>query len=113
MLEVENLITKGVLQIIPAGDSRGYEVPARSGVYIMEAQNLDTVLLRMLLQRIGEDCKVIVDGDRQEQTDLDIYANDNGMKKMSQVFRGESIFGQVDLQTIERSKIAKIAERMK
>lgn len=113
MLEVENLIAKGVLQIIPAGDSRGYEVPAHSGVYIMEAQNLDTVLLRMLLQRIGEDCKVIVDGDRLEQTDLDIYANDNGMKKMSQVFRGEPIFGQVDLKTIERSKIARIAERMK
>lgn len=113
IIEVESLITKGVLQIIPAGDSRGYEVPARSGVYLMEAQNLDTVLLRMLLQRIGEDCKVIVDGDRQEQTDLDIYANNNGMRKMSEVFRGESIFGQVDLKTIERSHIAKIAERMK
>lgn len=111
--EVERLVANSELVIIPAGDCRGYEVPNNSGVYVMEAQNLDTVLLRMLLQRIGDNCKVIIDGDRQEQTDLDIYANDNGMQKMSQVFRGESIFGQVDLQSIERSKIAEIAERMK
>ena len=67
----------------------------------------------MLLQRVGDDCKIIVDGDREEQTDLDIYTNDNGMEKMSEVYRGEDIFGQVDLQSIERCRIGKIAERMK
>lgn len=113
MLEVERLVNEQKLVIIPAGDCRGYEVPKNSGVYIMEAQNLDTTLLRMLLQRIGDDCKVIVDGDREEQTDLDIYTNDNGMEKMSEVYRGEDIFGQVDLQSIERCRIGKIAERMK
>lgn len=113
MLEVERLVNEQKLVIIPAGDCRGYEVPKNSGVYIMEAQNLDTTLLRMLLQRVGDDCKVIVDGDREEQTDLDIYANDNGMEKMSEVYRGEDIFGQVDLQSIERCRIGRIAERMK
>lgn len=113
MLEVERLVNEQKLIIIPAGDCRGYEVPKNSGVYIMEAQNLDTTLLRMLLQRVGDDCKVIVDGDREEQTDLDIYTNDNGMEKMSEVYRGEDIFGQVDLQSIERCRIGKIAERMK
>lgn len=113
MLEVERLVNEQKLVIIPAGDCRGYEVPKNSGVYIMEAQNLDTTLLRMLLQRVGDDCKVIVDGDREEQTDLDIYTNDNGMEKMSEVYRGEDIFGQVDLQSIERCRIGRIAERMK
>lgn len=113
MLEVERLVNEQKLIIIPAGDCRGYEVPKNSGVYIMEAQNLDTTLLRMLLQRVGDDCKIIVDGDREEQTDLDIYTNDNGMEKMSEVYRGEDIFGQVDLQSIERCRIGKIAERMK
>ena len=113
ILEVERLVNEQKLVIIPAGDCRGYEVPKNSGVYIMEAQNLDTILLRMLLQRVGDDCKIIVDGDREEQTDLDIYTNDNGMEKMSEVYRGEDIFGQVDLQSIERCRIGKIAERMK
>ena len=111
--EVNRLIDSGQLVLIPAADLRGYETPAHSGVYIMEGQNYDTVLMRMLLQRIGNDCQVIIDGDREEQTDLDIYENDNGMKKVSQVFRGEKIFGQVDLQKIERDEIARIAERMK
>ena len=113
MAEVDRLIDSGKLVLIPAADLRGYETPAHSGVYIMEGQNYDTVLMRMLLQRIGNDCQVIIDGDRLEQTDLDIYENDNGMKKVSKVFRGEKIFGQVDLQKIERDEIAKIAERMK
>jgi predicted ribonuclease YlaK len=112
-VEVDRLIDSGKLVLIPAADLRGYETPANSGVYIMEAQNYDTVLMRMLLQRIGNDCQVILDGDRFEQTDLDIYENDNGMRKVSEVFRGEKIFGQVDLKKIERDEIARIAERMK
>lgn len=112
-VEVDRLIDSGKLVLIPAADLRGYETPANSGVYIMEAQNYDTILMRMLLQRIGNNCQVILDGDRFEQTDLDIYENDNGMRKVSEVFRGEKIFGQVDLQKIERDEIARIAERMK
>jgi len=110
---VEDLLNKEQLIIVPAADARGYEVPANSGVYIMESQNLDTTLLRLLLQRIGKNSKVIIDGDRLEQTDLYIYKEDNGMKKMSEVFRGEKIFGQVDLKNIYRSEIAEIAEKMK
>ena len=112
--EVERLVTDGRLVLIPAGDARGYEVPARSGVYIMESQNLTCDLLRMLLQRISEECKVIVDGDYNEQVDMDIYSgNNNGMWKMSKVFRGEEMFGQVELKSIHRSRIAAIADKMK
>jgi predicted ribonuclease YlaK len=32
---------------------------------------------------------------------------------MINAFKGESIYGQVDLQLIHRSKIARIAEKMK
>lgn len=67
----------------------------------------------MLLQRAASDTKIIVDGDREEQVDLQAYADDNGMKKMSAVFRGEDVFGQVDLQINYRCKIGNIAERMK
>lgn len=111
-MPVERLIEKEQLVLVPAGDARGYEVPPHSGVYIMEAQNLDVTLLKLLLQRIGKNCTTIVDGDRFTQTDMSAYEENNGMKKMSEIFKGEEIFGQVDLQNIYRSKIAKIAERM-
>ena len=45
---------------------------------------------------------------------MDVYAgSNNGMMKASEVYRGESIFGQVELQTIHRSKIAEIADKIR
>ena len=44
---------------------------------------------------------------------MEIYNADNGMKKMSKVFKGTSVYGQIDLQNIYRSEIANIAEQMK
>ena len=112
--EVNKLIDEGAVQLIPVVDARGYEVPPNSGVWISEAQNLTSDLLRLVLQRCGEDnVKVIVDGDREEQLDMEVYAEDNGMQKMSQVFRGSHLFGQVDLQNIYRSEIARLAQQMR
>lgn len=111
--EVERLIAENKLEIIPAVDARGYEVPSHCGCYILEAQNLTSDTLRLLLQRVAADTKVIVDGDRVEQLDMEVYNEDNGMKKMSKVFKGTSVYGQIDLQNIYRSEIANIAEQMK
>ena len=111
---VEQLIQAGKLVLLPAGDARGYEVPQNSGVYVMEAQNLTNDLLRMLLQRISDNCKVIIDGDYNEQVDMTIYSgSNNGMRKMSKVFRGSELYGQVELKNIHRSAIAALADQMK
>ena len=54
--------------------------------------------MRLFLQRVGENCKVIIDGDYMEQVDKDIYGgSNNGMKAASKVFRGKEIYGQVEL----------------
>lgn len=109
---VEQLIQHEKLILLPVGDARGYEVPQHSGVYIMEAQNLNVNLMKLILQRIGEDCVCIIDGDRFAQTDMLSYELENGMKRVSDLFKGRNFFGQVDLQNIHRSKIAKIADKL-
>ena len=110
---VERLVSEGRLVLMPAGDARGYEVPQNSGVYIMESQNLTCDLLRMLLQRVSEGCKVVVDGDYNEQVDMNVYAgSNNGMRKMSKAFRGNDIYGQVELKNIHRSKLAALADNI-
>lgn len=110
---VERLVNEGRLVLMPAGDARGYEVPQNSGVYIMESQNLTCDLLRMLLQRVSEGCKVVVDGDYNEQVDMNVYAgSNNGMRKMSKAFRGNDIYGQVELKNIHRSKLAALADNI-
>lgn len=113
MQEVERLMFERKIEIIPVVDARGYEVPENSAVYIIEAQNLTSDLLRLLLQRVKDDTKVIVDGDRLEQLDKDSYSNDNGMTRLSETFAGSDLYGQVDLQVIYRSKLASLAEKMK
>ena len=93
---------------------RGYDTSGmRAGIYISEAQNLDINLLKLALQRIGEDSICIVDGDEKTQVDDLLFAGaNNGMRKMSKVFRGHSIYGEVQLKEIHRSEIGRIAENM-
>ena len=84
-----------------------------AGIYISEAQNLDIALMKLALQRIGEDSICIIDGDPLAQVDDESFAgNNNGMRRASKVFRGTDIYGEVELQTIHRSKIASIAQQM-
>ena len=112
-LAVDNLINEGTLILIPVGDSRGYEVPPNSGVFITEGQNYNIDLLRLLLERCEEDTKVIIEGDIQEQVDVEAYAGANsGIRAMSKAFRGDEIFGQVELKNIYRSHIAELADSM-
>lgn len=95
-------------------DLRGYDTSGfKAGIYITEAQNLDIGLMKLAIQRIGEDSICIIDGDYLTQLDMDDFAGDNnGMRRLSQVFRNTEIYGEVTLQKIHRSKLAMIAEEM-
>ena len=69
--------------------------------------------MKLLLERIGEDSICIIDGDNNQQVDMDEYAGlNNGMRRASKIFRGESIYGEIELQQVHRSKIAMIATKM-
>ena len=84
-----------------------------AAIYISEAQNLDIELMRLALQRIGEDSICVIDGDFSHQVDMSIYAGShNGMRRVSEVFRGQPYYGEVELKNIYRSQIAKQAELM-
>lgn len=85
----------------------------RAGIYITEAQNMNIPMLKLALQRIGNDCICILDGDNKTQVDMKEYdGENNGLRRVSQVFRGKDIYGEVTLQNIYRSKIAQTAELM-
>ena len=61
---VEQLIKEGTLILLPMSDVRGYDTSGmNAGIYITEAQNMDISLMKLALQRIGEDSLVIIDGD--------------------------------------------------
>ena len=113
-IAVERMIEEEKLLLLPMSDIRGYDTTGmRAGIYISEAQNLDIELMKLALQRIGNDGICIIDGDEKTQVDdIHFAGSNNGMKRVSKVFRGEDIYGEVELRIIHRSKIAQIAEKM-
>ena len=111
---VEKLIADGYLVLLPMSDIRGYDTSGQNaGVYITEAQNLDIELMKLALQRIGDDSLCVLDGDPLAQVDMSMYAGDNnGLREVSRVFRGADFYSEVTLQKIFRSKIAERAQEM-
>lgn len=111
---LERMINENKIQLLPFSDLRGFDTTGMNcAVYITEAQNLDIEMMRLALQRIGEDCIAIIDGDYEAQVDMDAYAGDNnGMRRLSEVFRGYDFYGEVKLKNIYRSRIAALAQEM-
>ena len=109
---VEKMIQEEKLVLVPVADARGYDTTGmNAGVYIQEAQNLDRELMKLLLQRLGEDTICLIDGDDTAQVDLDAYAGmNNGIKRAVEVFKGQDFFGTVQLQKVRRSRIAEVAD---
>ncbi len=111
---VEQLCTEGRLILLPMSDIRGYDTTGmNAGIYVVEAQNMDIALAKLVMQRIGEDSVCVIDGDYNTQVDSNCFSgNNNGMRRISEVFRGHSVYGEVELKNIYRSEIARIAETM-
>lgn len=111
---VYQMIDKGQLVLMPLSDIRGVDLSdTHAALYITEAQNMSISMMKLALQRVGEDTLVIINGDTECQVDLQDYAgSNNGMKRVSKIFRGQDYFGQVTLKEIYRSRITKQADLM-
>ncbi|WP_291566940.1 MULTISPECIES: PhoH family protein [unclassified Clostridium] len=111
---IEELIENELLELLPMSDIRGVDLSGgKYGVYITEAQNTSIDLMKLAIQRVGESSKLLIDGDYTTQVDdVCFEGSNNGMQRVSQVFRGQDLYGEIELQEIHRSKIAEIAELM-
>lgn len=111
---VERMIRENQLILLPVSDCRGVDTTGmNAGIYVTEAQNSSIDMMKLILQRIGEDSPVVIEGDDVAQVDMQDYAgSNNGLKRLSEVFRGHNFYGEVTLPIIHRSKIAELAEQM-
>lgn len=112
--QVEAMINREEIVLLPFGDIRGFDTTGMKAlVYVIESQNLDKELMKLGIQRLGKDSKMIIDGDFTAQVDSRAYeGRNNGMRRVSEVFRGENYYGEVELPIIYRSEMAKKAEEM-
>ena len=110
---VEDMIQQEKIKLVSMADARGMEIADNEILYITECQNTSAELLKLCLSRASEKCKVFIEGDYTSQ--VDSFAFDgakNGMKRAIDILKGESIFGFVELQSVWRSKLAALIDKM-
>lgn len=112
--QVEAMLITEELVILPASDIRGFDSSGMNAIIILsEAQNFSRELMKLAIQRTGQDCKLLIEGDNSTQLDSkDFEGINNGMRAASEIFRGQSYYGEMEMQKIYRSEIAERAELM-
>lgn len=113
MSYVQDLVDKGILVLLPAADVRGISIPSSVGVFMTESQNSTKDLMKLLVQRIEEGTKVVIEGDAA-QVDMDCYAGkNNGLNALVNTCKGSDLFGTATLRKIHRGRLAELVENMK
>lgn len=108
--QVERMLASGVIDIIPTSNIRGVEFGSEDLLFITEAQDIDTYTLKTILQRCKDGCKIILEGDILEQSDL--KTNDLGLPKMIDIFKNYEKFGYIKLKNNYRNPICELADKM-
>ena len=108
--QVEYMIDRDMLDIIPTANIRGWECPSDSILLCTESQNLDVYTLKTIIQRCKSGCKQIYEGDVIEQKDTNIQ--NVGINRLIDVFKGHKSFGCVKLKNNYRSELSDLADKM-
>lgn len=108
---VDYLIQQNKLKLVSMADCRGMEISDNEILWITEASNTSVDLMKLCLSRVSSGAKVIIEGDYEAQVDSREFAGDNnGLKRVIEVFKDHKEFGYVQLQNVWRSKIAELCE---
>ena len=108
---VDLLLSQNKLKLVSMADCRGMEISDSEILWITESQNTSIDLIKLCLSRVSSGAKVFIEGDYLSQVDSNSFdGNNNGLKRMIDVFKGHEEFGYVQLQNVWRSKIAELCE---
>lgn len=110
---VDQMISQGKMRLMSVADCRGSEVRDNEILFVTEGQNLSIDMMRLILGRASQGCKVILDGDFETQVDSWAFEGErNGMRRAVEAFKGSELFGYVELPNIWRSKLAELAQKL-
>lgn len=108
---VDVLMSQNKLKLVSMADCRGMEIADNEILWITEGQNTSIDLIKLCLSRVSSGAKVFIEGDYLSQVDSNAFdGNNNGLKRMIDVFKGHEEFGYIQLQNVWRSKISQLCE---
>ena len=95
---VDLLLSQNKLKLVSMADCRGMEISDSEILWITESQNTSIDLIKLCLSRVSSGAKVFIEGDYLSQVDSNAFdGNNNGLKRMIDVFKGHEEFGYVQL----------------
>ena len=103
------MMATGQLNIMGTYEIRGFEAGENDVIYCSECQNIDAYTLKTIIQRAKKGCKIILEGDIVEQSDIN---RKNGIWKMIDVFKGSKSFGCIKLKNNYRNEISELADKL-
>jgi PhoH-like ATPase len=78
-------------------------------LYCTEAENLTKEHVQIILSRIGENSCLYINGD-YKQSDDKIFERNSGINVLKEKLKDNPLFGYVELEKTERSKVADLAK---
>lgn len=108
---LHSYVDQGVIEPIHVGFLRGRSF-SDSIIIVDEAENLTAEIVKLILGRVGEKSELILLGD-EHQTDMDVFKRNGGIAAMINSLKGHELFGTIELQKPERSRVAEVASLIK
>jgi PhoH-like ATPase len=105
---LEMFINQGKIEIQHLGFIRGRDIK-NSIIYCTEAENMTKEHIQLLISRLAEGSSLWLNGDFK-QIDHSIFEKNNGLKQVINILKGNELFGCVELDIVERSNVAQLAE---
>jgi PhoH-like ATPase len=90
---------------------RGRSIPDQV-IFIDEAQNLTSHEVKTIISRAGVGTKVILTGDPYQIDSPLLTLTNNGLMAATKSFKGQEIYGNVNLQISERSELSALANEL-
>lgn len=106
---LQDAISRGKVELQALNFIRGRSYK-NAIIYCSEAENLTKEHVQLLISRCDEGTQLWMNGDYKHQVDDKVFETNNGLKESIECLKGNRMFGVVELQRIERNKVAGLAD---
>jgi PhoH-like ATPase len=109
--ELEMYQKKSRIEMECISHIRGRSIP-NAIVVVDEAQNLTKEDIKTILTRVGENTKIILNGDIEQIDNSRLDATNNGLTYVIEKFKEYSLAGHITFSKGERSKLATLSSEI-
>jgi PhoH-like ATPase len=110
-VRINDMITNDKLVIEPLSYIRGRSLQ-RIFMIVDEAQNLTPHEVKTIITRAGFGAKIVLTGDIYQIDHPYLDAHSNGLSYLIDHFKGQKLYGHVNLEKGERSELAELASNL-